>query len=153
MAHRGLDGNWGWQRGLLLILADAFSPWRRGFQLGRLEGAGPAGAPRSLRPTHAVISSHLRRLLACPSHGCPPKLPGAHSTGSVRHTGGRGCCWRECWTLLCLIRPGVLKFPARRSFLSLHSGCLLVHTAFSFWPYSARRAWAIIIWHSSYPGQ
>jgi|ERR1700674_4526465 len=62
MEHRGLDGNWGWQRGLLLILADAFSPWRRGFQLGRLGGAGPAGAPQSLRPTHAVISSHLRRL-------------------------------------------------------------------------------------------
>src|SRR6267143_5262514 len=62
MAHRGLDGNWGWQRGLLLVPAYAFSPGRGGFQLGRLGGAGPAGAPQSLRPTHAVVSSHLRRL-------------------------------------------------------------------------------------------
>src|ERR1700730_11565619 len=62
MARRDLDGNWGWQRPLLLVPPEAFSPRRRRLQLGRLGGAGLARSPQSLRPTHAAVSPDLRHL-------------------------------------------------------------------------------------------
>src|ERR1700736_2051370 len=62
MAHRGFGGDRSRKRRLLLVSPPSVSPGRRGLQLGPLGSPGFAGAPQSLRPSDAVVSSPLRYL-------------------------------------------------------------------------------------------